>query len=57
MKLAQRLLLGTAIVIGVLVVLITALGGARMSRELEGWQEDDLLREARFVASERSGFA
>jgi signal transduction histidine kinase len=52
MKLVQRLVLGTAIVIGVLVVLITALGGARMTGELEGWQQDELLREARFVASQ-----
>ncbi len=52
MKLGQRLLIGTAGVIGVLIVLIVALGGARMSNELEAWQRDELLREVRFVAAE-----
>jgi two-component system, OmpR family, phosphate regulon sensor histidine kinase PhoR len=51
-RLAQRLLLGSALLISVFVVLIVALSGTRLTNELEGWETDQLAREARLVASQ-----
>jgi signal transduction histidine kinase len=45
-------LLGTAAVIGVLVLLVVVLSGSRLTHELEETQNSELVREARFVASE-----
>jgi signal transduction histidine kinase len=45
-------LLGTAAVIGVLVLLVVLLSGSRLTHELEETQNSELVREARFVASE-----
>ncbi len=49
MRLAQRLLLGTALVIAVLVLMLAALGGARLTSELESWETAQLTREARLI--------
>jgi signal transduction histidine kinase len=45
-------LLGTAAVIGVLVLLVVLLSGSRLTHELEETQTSELVREARLVASE-----
>jgi signal transduction histidine kinase len=46
------LLLGTTAVIGVMVLLVVVLSGARLTHELEETQTDELIREARFVATQ-----
>lgn len=56
MRLAQRLFVGYALVITVLVILVVVLSGERLARELRTRKVDELAREARLVAAEwRSG--
>ncbi|HEX6964955.1 MAG TPA: ATP-binding protein [Gemmatimonadaceae bacterium] len=52
MKLARRLLLGSALVVGVLVVVVVALSNARLGAELHTLAVSELTREARFIAAE-----
>ena len=50
MKLAQRLLLGAALIVSVLVVVAVALSSARLSSQLRQLTTNQLTREARFIA-------
>ncbi len=52
MKLAQRIFLGFALVIAVLVLLVVVLSSARLRNELEKSEVQRLTREASFVAAE-----
>ncbi len=52
MRLAQRLLLGSGLVVTVLVVLIVAMSGARLRAQLEALEVAQLTREARLVATQ-----
>ena len=52
MRLSHRLLIGTLVVIGVLVLIVVAVSGQRLRGELEQLLVDQLAREARFVASQ-----
>ncbi|HXY29702.1 MAG TPA: ATP-binding protein [Gemmatimonadaceae bacterium] len=52
MSLAQRLLLGAALVVSVLVLLLVALSGERLKRQLLEIQTAELTREARLVAGQ-----
>ena len=52
MRLSHRLLLGAVLVVTVLIVVLVALSGVRMSRQLEDLQIAQLTREARLIARE-----
>ena len=52
MRLVQRLLLGVVLVIAVLVALLAAISGGRLTDQLEQFEVDQLTREARFIASQ-----
>ena len=52
MRLVQRLLLGVALVIAVLVALLAAFSAGRLTDQLEQFEVDQLTREARFIASQ-----
>ena len=52
MRLVQRLLLGTSLVIAVLVTMLAAMSGARLRHELEALEVEQQTREARLVAAE-----
>lgn len=52
MRLSHRLLLGAVLVVTVLIVVLVALSGVRMSRQLEDLQIARLTREARLIARE-----
>ncbi|HET7564018.1 MAG TPA: ATP-binding protein [Gemmatimonadaceae bacterium] len=52
MKLARRLLLGSTLVVGVLVVVVVALSDARLGAEVHTLVVGELTREARFIAAE-----
>jgi len=52
MKLAHRLLLGAVFVVTVLIIVLVALSGVRMRRQLEDLQIEQLTQEARLIARE-----
>ena len=52
MKLAERLLAGSLIIVSVLVLAIVAIAGGRLRARLAAEQRDELLRDARLVASQ-----
>jgi signal transduction histidine kinase len=51
-KLAERLLAGSLIIVSVLVLAIVAIAGGRLRARLAAEQQDELLRDARLVASQ-----
>jgi two-component system, OmpR family, phosphate regulon sensor histidine kinase PhoR len=51
-KLAERLLAGSLIIVSVLVLAIVAIAGGRLRARLAAEQRDELLRDARLVASQ-----
>ena len=52
MRLAQRLLVGSALVVTVLVLLVVVLSGERLRMQLEQLEVAQLTREARLVAAQ-----
>ncbi|MFN2563788.1 MAG: ATP-binding protein [Gemmatimonadaceae bacterium] len=52
MKLAERLLAGSFFIVTVLVVALVAIAGGRLRERLAAEQRDELLRDARLVASQ-----
>ncbi len=52
MRLARRLFAGFALVITVLAILVVAISGQRLARELTARETDQLTREAQLVATE-----
>ena len=54
MKLAERLLAGSLVIVVVLVLAIVAITGGRLRERLAAEQRDELLRDARLVASQWS---
>ncbi|HJU89525.1 MAG TPA: ATP-binding protein [Gemmatimonadaceae bacterium] len=52
MRLSHRLLLSTLFVVGVLVLIVVAVSGRRLSAELNRLTVDQLSREARLIAAE-----
>jgi two-component system, OmpR family, phosphate regulon sensor histidine kinase PhoR len=55
-KLAERLLAGSLVIVSVLVLAVVAIAGGRLRARLAAEQGDELLRDARLVASQwRSG--
>ncbi len=55
MKLAERLLAGSLIIVSVLVLAVVAIAGGRLRARLAAEQRDELLRDARLVASQWRG--
>ena len=55
MKLAQRLLLGAALIVTVLVIVAVTLSSGRLSRQLQQLTTSQLAREARFIADQWDG--
>jgi signal transduction histidine kinase len=51
-KLAERLLAGSFIIVSVLVLAVVAIAGGRLRARLAAEQRDELLRDARLVASQ-----
>ena len=52
MKLAERLLAGSLVVVSVLVLAVVTVAGSRLRTRLAAEQRDELLRDARLVASQ-----
>jgi two-component system, OmpR family, phosphate regulon sensor histidine kinase PhoR len=51
-KLAERLLLGSLVIVSVLVLAVITIAGGRLRARLAAEQRDELLRDARLVASQ-----
>jgi two-component system, OmpR family, phosphate regulon sensor histidine kinase PhoR len=51
-KLAERLLAGSLVIVSVLVLAVVAIAGGRLRARLAAEQRDELLRDARLVASQ-----
>ena len=52
MRLAERILAGLLVVVGVLALAVVAIAGGRLRARLASEQRDELLRDARLIASQ-----
>jgi two-component system phosphate regulon sensor histidine kinase PhoR len=51
-RLAERILVGTLVIVSVLVLAVVAIAGGRLRARLAAEQRDELLRDARVIASQ-----